>query len=741
MYQPRMGNLPTRVIPARSKRVGMAVPSKSGVSSTIAEALRQHREKIALALVDSVAEWDKYSAEITDQASRREFAFRETIAFVDYLASYLDSGDSAYRDLYIGEKLKQCYYEADRPEQAIARRKQITAADRKIMLNALGVLLDQSEVKLFAAELDAIHGVITKAGEKLCRVLLVGDCLFLDLIAFMTAPLTAAGIQLIPTFVTSKLLSGQHRELRALNGKQFDLVFYSPLTYAFHPEFSEVQFLKGALRRRTQLSSLAAGAKRDIESTLQVIEQLFDCPVFVHNSANIRRHDRSASEIGKTIVTKRARSYTRGIINDWLPALLEQLNAKSHQRQLFLLDETELFATVSELALSELLYKSPLQHPARFAQVLAPIYHDIILARVMLMQKKLIICDLDNTLWKGLIGEGPVEHYADRQEILLALRRKGVLLAICSKNDPKNVHWRGGTLSQADFVSSQINWESKIQNIRRIAERLNLKTKDFVFIDDRADERELVADAMPEVTTLDAESPRTWRQLAIVASMMTENAEGDRTLAYKQKEERERFLTEAAPDSSLAATLGVDSNSNHSESEAKALAKLRLHLLIRFADRKELKRVSELINRTNQFNMCGSRTTLQEVTRWHGSKHHAIVVAEARDKFGSMGTISVAVLEETPRGVEIITFVLSCRVFGFGMEVSLLNRIKMWRPGQTIYGHFRETAHNQPCHRVYPENGFTWDGSYWTFRAGSEMRDPAWLTVEGFDHAGNHYRA
>jgi FkbH-like protein len=282
-----------------------------------------------------------------------------------------------------------------------------------------------------------------------------------------------------------------------------------------------------------------------------------------------------------------------------------------------------------------------------------------------------------------------------------------------------------------DFVSSQINWEPKAANIRRIAKHLNLKTKDFVFIDDRADERELVTGAMPEVTALDAESPRTWRQLAIVAGIMAESAEGDRTLAYRQRDERERFLTEAAPESALAATLGVDLSSAHNASEAEALAKLALQLSVRFADRKELKRVSELINRTNQFNMCGSRTTLEEVTRWHASDRYAIWVAEARDKFGPMGTIAVAVVEETTRGVEILAFVLSCRVFGYGMETALLNRIKSWRPGQAVYGHFKETPHNQPCHRVYPENGFDWDGNCWISNTGKEIADPAWLAVKG----------
>jgi FkbH-like protein len=703
------------------------VSANPAVSSAIARALRQQREQIALALVDSVADWEKYSAEIAE--SRSDFARRETTAFVDYLMTYFGKGDPAYRNLYIGEKLKQCYSPTEGPDAEITRRQQITAFDQKAILNAVKPYLSAADRDLLTTELDRMHRVITKPGEKLCRVLFVGDCLFLDILAFLTAPLAGSGIQLASTFVTSKLLSAQHRELRQLKGRNFDLVFYSPLTYAFHAEFSESQFLRGALCRRARLDEHVAAAKRDIVSTLELMDGLFECPIFVHNTANLRRHGRGVSDIAKTLATQSARSYTRHIINKWVPGHLKQLNARSHPH-LFLLDETSLLEGSSDLYLSEFFYGALLQHPSRFGQALASVYQDIITAQLLLASKKLIVCDLDHTLWKGLIGEGDVEHYAERQATLLTLRRKGVLLAVCSKNDPRKVHWRGGTLSSDDFVCTQINWEPKAANIQRIAKQLNLKTKDFIFIDDRPDERELVTAALPEVTALDAEGPRTWRQLAVVASTMAEAAEGDRTLAYKQKEERDRFLADAAPDSTLAAVLGVDSNSAHDASEAEALKKLKLQLSIRFAERRELKRVSELINRTNQFNTCGSRTTLQEVTRWHQSDRHAIWVAEARDKFGPMGTISVAVVEETMRGVEILVFVLSCRVFGYGMENALLNRIKLWRPGRKICGLFKETPHNQPCHRVYPENGFTWDGNCWVCNADTGGSDPVWLTVE-----------
>lgn len=711
----------------KPSRVNGRIDAVAAQTDGIVQVLRNERAAIALALVDSVANWEKYASEIAE--SRFEFAHRETAVFVDYLIAYFAEGDPTYRSLYIGEKLKQCYSPSEGPDAEITRRKNITARDRNAILSAIGSHLGAADYELLAAELDRMHGAITKPGEKVCRVLFVGDCLFLDILAFLTAPLFEAGIQLAPTFVTTKRLSEQHRELRRLEGTKFDLVFYSPLTYAFHIEFSESQYLRGALRSITHLKTLVASTQRDIVSVLQLLDGLFECPIFVHNTANIRRHDGTAVDTAKTIATQWARNYTRKTINRWLPQHLTQLNAKTHQH-LFLLDETKLLETHSEYYLSQFFYGALLHHPARFGQALAPLYQDIVTAQLLLANKKVVVCDLDNTLWKGAIGEEAVEHYVDRQATLLALRRKGLLLAVCSKNDAKNVHWSGGTLCDDDFVCSQINWEPKATNIRRIAKHLNLKAKDFIFIDDRPDERELVTTAMPEVIALDADSPRTWRQLSLLATTMPDNAEGDRTLAYKQKEERERFLADAAPGSALTAMLGVDSNSAHDVSDAQALKRLGLTLSVRFADRKELKRASELINRTNQFNTCGSRTSLQEITRWHESKRHAIWVAEARDKFGAMGTIAVAVVEETKRGAEILAFVLSCRVFGYGMENALLNRIKSWYHGATLYGRFKETPHNQPCHRVYPENGFTWNDDCWTFGGGKEIADPAWLTIE-----------
>ena len=135
-------------------------------------------------------------------------------------------------------------------------------------------------------------------------MLLVGDCLYLDLLGFLTVPLLEAGIQLVPTFVTNKLISGQHREIHQNQAKEFDLVFYSPLTYAFHLDFSELQYVRSAFSRSAYRQAILESAKKDIKATVRLLKDTFECPIFVHNSANIRRYDSSLIDFAKTVLTR-----------------------------------------------------------------------------------------------------------------------------------------------------------------------------------------------------------------------------------------------------------------------------------------------------------------------------------------------------------------------------------------------------------------------------------------------------
>ena len=203
--------------------------------------------------------------------------------------------------------------------------------------------------------------------------------------------------------------------------------------------------------------------------------------------------------------------------------------------------------------------------------------------------------------------------------------------------------------------------------MRRTQEALNLKFKDFVFIDDRADQRSLVQEAIPEIHVLDAASARTWKQLAIWAAALPDEPETDRTLQYRQRQEREGFLAATTADE---------------EDQTAVFAKLEIRIEIRAADDSELARVAELVNRTNQFNLAGSRTSHKEIREWHRTPGKRLIVVDASDKFGPMGLICAALVDCSGPEIAIPVFVLSCRVFGYGIEHAVLTAIKRLARGQ-----------------------------------------------------------
>jgi FkbH-like protein len=333
-----------------------------------------------------------------------------------------------------------------------------------------------------------------------------------------------------------------------------------------------------------------------------------------------------------------------------LDALIAGLNENTFPH-VHKFDECALRARASDSELGRYFHVYGLQHPARFGAEVAGEYDLILETLGNLHGKKLIVCDLDNTLWDGVIGEGAVSHFADRQHLLARLKKKGVLLAVASKNDPKNVHWTGGVLSEDDFVYSYIAWTPKVAAFSAIQQSLNLKTKDFIFIDDRADERAMVEDAHPEIFCYDPTVERTWRAFALWEQLLGDEPDMDRTQMYHDRAKREAFTAEQTADA---------------PDESAMFASLGLRIRIWEAGKKDIARATELINRTNQFNMQGSRTTFAQMNEWRDSKDHRIYLASMADRFGDMGVISVLVADLTGEAVEIPIFVLSCRVFGYG---------------------------------------------------------------------------
>ena len=558
--------------------------------------------------------------------------------------------------------------------------------------------------------------IVTDSGRKELNVLLIGDCLYLDVRGFLAPLALEDGFTIRPTFIGTKNPVEQRNELRRLATERFDLIFYSPFTYEYSLEFASLHNWRKALAGRDTIAQAVAPALQEFDRNIELLHTLYDVPTYVHNTANFRRHDLSASELAKTLLSRRTRKIVRCDVNRHIAKVIGARRAAGSNLVLF--DEVELLARHGEFSLGRKLYSTPIQHPAEFGRLVAQYYREIIAARTALFGKKVVVTDLDNTLWKGEIGEGKVEHFREYQRTLKALRTKGVLLAVNSKNDSRNVHWKGAELNPDDFVHMEINWDSKSTNMMRIQQSLNLKQKDFVFIDDRADQRMLVKEAIPEIHTLDATSERAWKQLALWAAALPDHAETDRTQQYRERAERERFI---------AATVEEDPTA--------AFSKLAIAVEIREPKPAELKRAAELVNRTNQFNLTGARTSLKELREWHDDPARRIIAVDASDRFGAMGLICVALLDLSGSELLIPTFVLSCRVFGYGIENAVLSAIKQLARGDAgagprpIRGAYRETPHNEPCRRMYPDNRFTRDGDSWVIHNAEPLDDPSWLKI------------
>jgi len=326
---------------------------------------------------------------------------------------------------------------------------------------------------------------------------------------------------------------------------------------------------------------------------------------------------------------------------------------------------------------------------------------------------------LDNTMWDGVIGEGAVEHFHDRQTILKELRNKGIVLAINSKNDPKNVHWENGTLTKDDFVYEAINWQPKVQNMAKIPDELNLKASSFIFIDDRADELEMMQSAFPDVLCLNATNPNSWERLALWGNTLEENQEMDRTLMYQQREKRKEFVKE---------------ETTSDEDKLAMFSALELKLTIKKPDRSEIKRVTELINRTNQFNLEGTRVSLKDMTDWYDNDDYIMLSGRTADRFGDMGVTCVTVGHIVEKEFRLIAFVLSCRVFGYQFEHSVLRHLKRLATkggAKKVRAKYKATAVNMPCKDFLKDNGFIEEGEYSYYDLSHQIQpDAPWINLE-----------
>lgn len=335
-------------------------------------------------------------------------------------------------------------------------------------------------------------------------------------------------------------------------------------------------------------------------------------------------------------------------------------------------------------------------------------------------RKKCLVLDLDNTLWGGVIGEEGVEgielssckegaRYQDFQRQLLRMKEKGVLLAVCSKNNEKDalegLRHPGMVLRPEDFVSMKINWAPKPQNLMEMAEELNLGLDSFVFIDDHPAEREQMRESLRMVEV--PEFPLDTGMLEQFGNEIYNRWFYTDTTSGEDSQKTEMYRNNALRNGLRKRISDVD----------EFIKSLSIHLTVKCAGRKQTGRIVQLANKTNQFNLTTKRYDEKAVTEMLQDASAEIFLGEVKDRFGDDGICLLCIVKYRGDNAQIDTFLMSCRVMGKQIEYYFLERVAeaaRKRGCVRLSGEYIQTEKNKPCQDFYEKAGFQKlsDGTY-----------------------------
>ena len=295
------------------------------------------------------------------------------------------------------------------------------------------------------------------------------------------------------------------------------------------------------------------------------------------------------------------------------------------------------------------------------------------------LSKKLLVLDLDNTLWGGIVGEVGWrnlrigghdylgEAFKDFQYKIKSLKNYGILLALCSKNNESTAleaieKHPEMVLKLDDFVSYKINWNNKAENILDIAKELNIGLQSVVFLDDTPYERAHVKESLPEVTVPNLPSdPVNYSsflsKLRYFDTSFISKEDKKRADLYKSEFKREKIK-------------------QNSKSHAQWLKTLELKITIENAKSENLPRTHQLLNKTNQMNLSTRRLSEKELNSWTNKSSNKLWTIRAKDKFGDYGIIGILSISIKNKSAKLEDFILSCRVVGRDIEKVMIEFVK-----------------------------------------------------------------
>ena len=332
--------------------------------------------------------------------------------------------------------------------------------------------------------------------------------------------------------------------------------------------------------------------------------------------------------------------------------------------------------------------------------------------RIYSPSKKLLILDCDNTLWGGVIGEDGIKSillgqdgegraFLDFQKTINFLSKQGILLAICSKNNEKDVmevfeNHISMQIKKKDIINFKINWEEKSKNIKKISEELDLGLQSFVFWDDNPFERDKVKKNLPEVLTIDPHKDISYwpdQLKEIIELSKFDITKEDKKKLYQYKI-RSKFVKDK----------------KKSSDESKYLKSIKLKAKRLNIDKSNIARAVQMTQKTNQFNLRTIRYTQNQIENLCKNKKNIIFLISLKDIYGDHGITGLFIAKNINKNsIFVDTILLSCRVLGRNLETWILREmvhILKKKKIEEVYTQYIETNKNSICKLYYENHNF-----------------------------------
>ena len=528
---------------------------------------------------------------------------------------------------------------------------------------------------------------------KVIRIALLADCATQHLATIMRAIAARNGVQ-------AELYEGNY------DGVDLEILDPNSGLYAFAPQYVVILLSSEKLKARLY----ASGDRRTFaDETVGRLENLWGA---------FRAHSQ-ATIIQSTFVLPSERAFGNYELKvaDSVGSIFTEINyrlaVKARGTKNVLLNDVDfLAAAIGRAQWLDARMWNMAKTPCRLEHVplLAQSLLDTVFAATGLIVK-CVVLDLDNTLWGGVIGDDGLEGIAlgefdegeafvGLQKFIRELKRRGIILAVVSKNEHANAvlpfrEHPHMALKEEDISVFVANWDNKADNIRLIQKTLNIGFDSLVFLDDNPFERNIVREFLPEVVVPELpEDPSLYLQtLADLNLFETASfSEADLQRADQYREEAQRELTK---------THFTDINDY--------LTSLAMEIRLERFNAFNLPRIAQLIQRSNQFNLMTRRYGEAACEAMMKDPSRAPLTLRLADKFGDYGLISVVILKHAGEDLEIDEYLMSCRVLQRGVESFTINNIFSYAArlgAKRVVGHYLPTAKNDMVKGFFKSFGF-----------------------------------